>query len=202
MKRLVSALLVLAFVLAGCATPGPGSGWTVLVDGEKGLQDFNRLGNANWRAERGAIVADKAGQTSFLVTKKAYGDFELYVEFFAEPTTNSGVFLRISDPTDIRDFNSYEANIYDQRPGQDYSTGAIVNFAQVPVPSKYKAGGKWNTYEIYAKGSHVTVKLNGEVTVHMVNDKFKSGPIALQFGNRDKEPGGAIKFRKVAIRPL
>jgi hypothetical protein len=202
MKRLVSALLVLAFVLAGCATPGPGSGWTVLIDGEKGLQDFSRLGDANWRAERGAIVADKAGKTSFLVTKKAYENFELYVEFFAEPTSNSGVFIRISDPTDIRDFNSYEVNIYDQRPGQDYSTGAIVNFAQVPVPSRYKAGGKWSTYEIYAKGSQVTVKLNGEVTVHMVNDKFKSGPIALQFGNRGKEPGGAIKFRKVAIRPL
>jgi hypothetical protein len=41
-------------------------------------------------------------------------------------------------------------NIYDQRPDPSYGTGAIVNFAKVePMP---KAGGKWNTYEITAKG--------------------------------------------------
>src|SRR5690606_24851853 len=34
MKRLVAALLGLAFVLAGCATPGSGPDWTVLIDGE------------------------------------------------------------------------------------------------------------------------------------------------------------------------
>jgi hypothetical protein len=44
--------------------------------------------------------------------------------------------------------------------------------------------------------------MNGEITAHMVNDKFKSGPLTLQFGNLGKEPGGAIKWRKVSIRPL
>jgi hypothetical protein len=202
MKRLVAALLCVAFTLVGCATPGPNSGWTTLIDGEKGLDNFNRIGDANWRAERGAIVADKAKSTSHLVSKQSYGDFELYAEFFAEPTTNSGIFLRASDPNKIGANNSYEVNIFDQRPGPEYATGAIVDFAQVPVPLKYKAGGKWNTFEIYAKGNQVTVKMNGEVTAYMVNDKFKSGPITLQFGNRGKEPGGAIKWRKVAIRPL
>jgi hypothetical protein len=198
MKGFVAALLCVAFTLVGCATPGPGSGWTVLIDGEKGLDNFTRVGDANWRADGGAIVADKASRTSFIVSKKSYGDFELYAEFWADHTTNSGVFFRVSDPGKILDVNAYEANIFDQRSGQEYSTGAIVNFAQVPVPAKYKAGGKWNTYEIYAKGSQVTVKLNGEVTVHMVNDKFKSGPVALQFGAKR----GPIKWRKVAIRPL
>ena len=98
MKRLVAALLCVAFTLAGCATPGPGSGWTTLIDGEKGLDNFNRVGDANWRAEGGAIVADKAKSTSHLVSKQSYGDFELYAEVFAEPTTNSGIFIRASDP--------------------------------------------------------------------------------------------------------
>jgi hypothetical protein len=202
MKRLVAALLCVAFALAGCATPGPGSGWTVLIDGEKGLDNFNRVGDANWRAEGGAIVADKAKATSYLVSKQSYGDFEIYAEFYAEPTTNSGIFLRATDPKKIGADSSYEVNVFDQRPGPEYATGAIVNHAQVPVPQKFKAGARWNTYEIYARGSEVTVKLNGEVTAHMVNAKLKSGPFALQFGNRGKEPGGAIKWRKVAIRPL
>jgi hypothetical protein len=33
--------------------------------------------------------------------------------------------------------------------------------------------------------------------------KFAQGPFALQFGNGPKDtPGGAIKWRKVEIRPL
>lgn len=201
MKRLVAALLCAASVLVGCASPGPSSGYTVLIDGQKGLENFNRVGDVNWRAEGGAIVGDK-GKGGQLVSKESYGDFELYAEFYAEPTTNSGIFIRASDPNKIGAANAYEVNIFDQRPGQEYSTGAIVDFAQIPVPAKYKAGGKWNTMEIHAKGPHVTVTFNGEVTVHMVNDKFKSGPFSLQFGNRGKEPGGAIKWRKVAIKPL
>jgi hypothetical protein len=201
MKRLFALLLIAAFVAAGCMHRGPGSGWTTLIDGEKGLDNFNRIGDVNWRAEKGAIVGDK-GKGGHLVSKQSYGDFEMYAEFYAEPTTNSGIFLRASDPNKVGADNAYEVNIFDQRPGPEYSTGAIVNFAQVPVPPKYKAGGKWNTFEIYAKGPEIIVKMNGEVTAHMVNDKFKSGPFTLQFGNLGKEPGGAIKWRKVDIRPL
>ena len=97
---------------------------------------------------------------------------------------------------------AYEANIYDKRPGQGYRTGAIVNVAQVPVPTVYKTTGGWNTYRITAIGPELTLELNGVVTVHAKNSKFKEGPIALQFGNRGKEPGGTIKWRKVEIKEL
>ena len=66
-----------------------------------------------------------------------------------------------------------------------------------------KAGGKWNTYEIYAKGPEVTVRLNGAVTVSMRDTSFAQGPFAHQFGNGPKgAPGGAIKWRKVMVRPI
>jgi hypothetical protein len=69
-----------------------------------------------------------------------------------------------------------------------------VHFAEVnPMP---KAGGKWNTYEITAKGRQITVMLNGTKTVELRNSLFAEGPITLQHGS------GTIKFRKVAIRPL
>ena len=57
----------------------------------------------------------------------------------------------------------YEVNIFDKRPDPSYGTGAIVDVAKVdPMP---KAAGKWNTYEITAKGSHLVVVLNGQKTV-------------------------------------
>ena len=152
-SRIIMGLAVVAFAMAGCASSGPNSGWVTLIDGDKGLENFNRVGDANWRAEGSAIVADK-GKGGYLVSKSSYKDFELRVEFWADHITNSGVHFRASDPSKIADSNSYEANIFDQRPVPSYGTGAITNIAMVnPMP---KAGGKWNTYEIYAKGQEIT----------------------------------------------
>jgi len=203
MKRLyVIALGLLAAVLvAACSHHLPGRNWERLIEGDKGMENFDRLGDANWRAEGGAIVADK-GKGGHLVSKKSYKDFEIYAEFWADATTNSGIFIRASDPKKVGAANSYEVNIFDQRPGQEYSTGAIVDFARVDPKNPPKAGGKWNTFVITAKGPEVTVHLNGVTTVHMRDSKFASGPFTLQFGNRGKEPGGAIKWRKVYIQSL
>jgi hypothetical protein len=206
MKRfstVIAALLVLAFTAFGCATMSSDAGWVTLIDGDKGLENFNRIGDANWRAEGGAIVADK-GKGGHLVTKNSYKNFQIRAEFWAETGTNSGIFIRASDPSKVGAANSYEVNIYDLRPGQEYATGAIVNFGRIPVPNpaNYKAGGKWNTFLITAKDTNLIVELNGIQTVNMYDSKFASGPFTLQFGNHGKEPGGAIKWRKVQVKPL
>ena len=203
MKRysaITAGLLVIAFTVFGCGHRSPSSGWVTLIDGNTGLENWDRIGDANWRAEGGAIVADK-GKGGHLVSKKSYKDFELVAEFWADHTTNSGIFIRASDPKKITATNAYEVNIYDQRPGPEYGTGAIVNFAVVnPMP---KAGGKWNTFVITAKGPEVTVVLNGNVTVHMRDSSFANGPFTLQYGGGPKgAPGGAIKWRKVEIKEL
>ena len=158
------------------------------------------LFRSNWRAENGAIVAD-SGKGGYLVSKNSYKDFQIKAEFWADHTTNSGIFLRCSDHAKVGAVTCYEVNIYDQRPEPEYGTGAIVNVAKVgPMP---KAGGKWNTYEITAKGSQLTVVLNGVQTVDVRDSKHAEGPFALQFGNGPKDaPGGAIKWRKVEIRTL
>ena len=200
MALLLAAVAVMAVSgLSGCATQ---TGWVTLIDGDKGLENWSRIGDANWRAEGGSVVADQ-GKGGYLVSKNSYKDFVIYAEFWAETDTNSGIFLRASDPNKIGADNAYEVNIWDIRPDPTYGTGAIVDFAAVPVPIIYKVGGKWNTYEIYAKGAQMTVKLNGTVTVGVQDSKFPAGPFALQFGAGVKGvTGGPIKWRKVQIRPL
>jgi hypothetical protein len=203
MKR-VAALtvgLLVAFSFFGCSyMPWSDAGWTTLIDGSKGLENFNPTGDANWRAEDGAIVADK-GKGGNLVSKSSYKDFQIRAEFWADHTTNSGIYIRCTDPNKVSSASAYEVNIYDQRPEPEYGTGAIVNVAKVvPMP---RAGGKWNTYEITAKGPQMIVVLNGVQTVNVQDSKFPQGPIALQFGNGPKDaPGGAIKWRKVQIKSL
>jgi Domain of Unknown Function (DUF1080) len=204
MKRLsviAVGLLVIGVAVFGCAQMSDQDArWVTLVDGTAGLDNWNRVGDANWRAEDGAIVADK-GKGGFLVSKNSYKNFQIRAEFWADHTTNSGIFIRLSDPAKISSKNSYEVNIYDQRPEPAYGTGAIVDFAAVsPMP---KAGGKWNTFEITAKGSQLIVVLNGIQTVNIQNGQFAQGPFALQYGSGPKEAlGGPIKWRKVQIREL
>jgi hypothetical protein len=201
LPALAAGMIVVATVLLGCANMPGQATWITLVDGANGLENWDRVGDANWRAEDGAIVADKAKDASYLVSKGSYKDFQIRAEFWADHTTNSGIFLRLSDPTKVTAANSYEVNIYDQRPDPAYGTGAIVDVAKVvPMP---KAGGKWNTYIISAKGNRLIVELNGVQTVDVQDSKFASGPFALQFGNGPKDaPGGIIKWRKVQISPL
>jgi hypothetical protein len=202
MKRLsafVAALLVAT--IWGCAHMGGGD-WVTLIDGEKGLENFNQTGDANWHAAQGAIVADK-GKGGLLVSKKSYKNFVIYAEFYAETDTNSGIFLRASDPSKIGSATAYEVNIWDIRPEPKYGTGAIVDTASIAVPIKNKAGGHWNTYEIYANGSQLTVTLNGEVTSSANDSKHAAGPFALQYGAGVKSaPGGVIKWRKVMVKEL
>jgi hypothetical protein len=196
MKRLSAIVMALLFVGVAAlwhdASGQTGPGWINLFDG-KNLDNWNQIGNANWRLEDGLVVADKG--SGHLVSKNDYADFELRAEFWVDATANSGIFIRAIDPNKIGSASGYEVNIYDERPDQAYGTGAIPNVAKVePMP---KAGNRWNVYEIVAKGPRFTVTLNGQRTVDGAQDsKFAKGRISLQYGK------GIVKFRKVDIKPL
>ena len=197
MKGIVSfAVAMLVASLSGCAAPRSAPGWIMLVDGDKGLENFNRVGEANWTAADGAISAAEGGKDgAYLVSKSSYGDFMLRVEFWASDDANSGVLMRCQNPGKITDESCYEANIFDQRPDPTYGTGAIVKVAPVAAPMP-RAGGKWNTYEITLRGKRLVLVLNGKKTVDIQDPKFASGPFALQWVQ------GTIKFRKVVIKPI
>ena len=178
----VALFVAVALAVVGRATnhamAQADGGWTVLFDG-KNLDNWSPIGTANWRIEDGAVVADNGN--GFLVSKNSYTDFDFKTEFFIEEKTNSGVFIRCTDPNRVTGMTAYEVNIWDSRPDPSYGTGAIVEVAKVdPMP---KSAGKWNTYEIIAKGNSFTVILNGQKTVDNAHsDKFASGRIALQHG--------------------
>jgi hypothetical protein len=198
----LGATLTSLALLSACASGPANDGWVTMIDGDKGLDNWNQVGDANWRAEAGAIVADK-GKAGFLVSKQSYKDFQIRAEFWAATDTNSGIFLRASDPKNITADNAYEVNIWDIRPDPKYGTGGIVNFVAVPVPPVYLAGGRWNTYEIEARGGKLTVKFNGTVCATMEGAKLVEGPFALQFGPGVQGVlGGPIKWRKVQIKAL
>jgi hypothetical protein len=197
MLRGVVVVATISVVSAACA-PGQGPAgrvaapeppWTTLFDGTS-LAAWTTTGDANWQVSDGVVAADAGA--GFLVTREAYGDFELEVEFFVSPDANSGVFLRCANPAKPGAATCYEVNIFDQRPDPSYRTGGIVGIAKPSV--RIDAGNRWNTYHIEAHGRHFVVTLNGQTTVDVEDDKLATGPIGLQYA------AGQVKFRSVRIR--
>ena len=192
--------LFVGLMALGCTTdaaaPGKAGadGWITLFDGtERSLAaNWHPIGDANWKIIDGSVQAS-AG-SGYLVSNASFTNFQIRAEFWVDGPANSGVFIRCSDPLKVTATNAYEVNIFDARPDPSYGTGAIVYVAK--ASTVLKAGGKWNTYEITAKGPHLTVVLNGVKTAEVDDSQHASGPIALQYG------AGVVKFRKVEIRPL
>jgi hypothetical protein len=196
--RLAAVLAVVA--VAGCAqTPEDPleAGWETLLDGSRGFtENFERIGDANWRVVDGVVQADSGtkGTSSYLMTKSAYGDFMLRVEFWVSDDANSGIYMRCPDLAKITDMNCTEANVFDQRPDQTYATGAITHLS--PIRNGLKAGGKWNTFEITARGPRIVVVLNGAKTGETDKAHALRGNIGVQWA------AGVVKVRKFAIKPL
>ncbi|HPE77532.1 MAG TPA: DUF1080 domain-containing protein [Draconibacterium sp.] len=72
-----------------------------------------------------------------IVTKKAYRDFRLHVEFLIEkPGGNSGVYLQ----------NRYEIQVLDGDT-TSHGLGAVINETPSPYYA-YNGVGKWNSYDI------------------------------------------------------
>lgn len=83
-----------------------------------------------------AAAGGKYG-TADIVTKKAYRDFRLHVEFLiSKPGGNSGVYLQ----------NRYEIQVLDGDKTK-HGMGAVINETESPYEA-YNGVGKWNSYDI------------------------------------------------------
>lgn len=197
MKRIsavAAGLLVVVIALTGCASAPSGPGWVTLIDGENGLQNFTRLGEANWTASQGAIWANNktSKDAGILLSKNSYTDFEIYAEFWADDDANSGIYIRVMNQKVVNTKAAYEVQIWDKSPNM--ATASLMPPAK--ASPLFKAAGVWNTFEITAKGPRMTVRMNGAQAVDVNDTSFPGGPIALQYN------AGTIKFRKVMIKPL
>jgi hypothetical protein len=97
-----------------------------------------------------------------IVTKKAYRDFRLHIEFLCvKPGGNSGVYLQ----------NRYEIQVLDGDKGA-HGMAAVINEAAAPVDA-YNGTGKWNAYDIVFRAARfkdgkrvekamVTIYFNGK----------------------------------------
>ena len=152
-----------------------------------------------------------------IVTKEAFTDFRLHVEFLIKhPGGNSGVYLQ----------NRYEIQVLDGD-STTHGMAAVINEKAAPY-HVYRGTGTWNAYDIrfraarFKKGKLtekpiVTVYFNGEkIHENIQINKVWGGPNSGMDGGNDEgraitdRPGGIklqaegheVLYRNVWIKPL
>ena len=175
-----------------------GEGWITLLDGTN-MGTGTGSARANWRLEDGAVVADKLASkgAAHLVSKSSYKDFMLHVEFWASDDANSGIFLRCMIPARSATGPATRSTSSTSARTRHTAPAAIVNFVEVnPMP---KAGGKWNTFEITAKGRQITSWCSTARRRRMCNNGlFAEGHHAAARRGRDQVPQGG---HQAAVAP-
>lgn len=128
--------------------------------------------------------------TADIVTKKAYRDFRLHLEFFvAKPGGNSGVYLQ----------NRFEIQILD---GDKTKHGMAAVINETPSPyHAYNGAGTWNSYDIIFRAARfkdgklsekplVTMWFNGrKVHVNQIINQVWGGPNSGVDGGNDGGKG-------------
>lgn len=169
MKKLILTLCALVFCSVSAFAAD-----NVLSDEEKadGFQlIFNGQNLDGWRGDTtGYIVEDgviicKPGGNLYL--PKDYKNFIIRFDFQVPPNGNNGLGIRAEMGKDAA-YYGMEIQILDDyadcyKTLQPYQYHGSI-YGVVPVKRGFtKPAGQWNTEEVIADGSHITVKINGEV---------------------------------------
>lgn len=230
MRNTAVLLIMLVATLQGCA---PNPGWEPLFNGENldGWHIYNKGKDySGWIVQDQVLAFDPSKRTeassAYLVTDKAYTNFELSFEWMIGEQGNSGIFWGVVEDTmyeypyqtgpeiQILDDNWTE---YIEERGDINRAGSLYNLM---APSKIvsKPANEWNHYLIHIDqvNNEGFVAFNGEqVLVFPVNGpeweqlikasgfanmegfgKARTGKIALQ------DHGGLVAFKNMKIRSL
>ena len=232
------SLAPLAFADVG-VNAKPLAGAEVLIDGSRAMLDekwtywegpgFKSALPIKWKivddpVDKGTAVMtdDRAADggkygAADIVTKKAYRDFRLHIEFLImKPGGNSGVYLQ----------NRYEIQVLDGDKTK-HGLGAVINETEAPYQF-YKGLGQWNAYDIVFRAARfkdgklsekplVSMYFNGEKVHHNVaiNQVWGGPNSGLDGGNDDGKgitdtPGGLklqneghdVRYRNAWIKEL
>ena len=155
--------------------------------------------------ENGEIVGrttDKPlKKNEFLATDKSYGDFVLKAKVKIR-NGNSGIQFR-SDRKPDGVVSGPQADVADDQWGLLYEERRRQILERYPLEKAKKllSADGWNEFVITAKGSHVTIDLNGTRIIDRDDPKFdKEGIIALQI-HVWKEPM-EVRFKDIEIKDL
>ena len=159
-----------AAILAGCTTLDREAGFLPIFDG-KTLTGWKLLGGqgGGYGVKDGVIFCAKGGGGN-LLTEREYADFILRYEFKLEPGSNNGIAIRAPMEAGSLAYLGMEIQVLDDTAPQyaNLKAGQYNGSVYLIAPAKrgfLRPVGQWNEEEIYCRGRHIRVTLNGKVIV-------------------------------------
>jgi serine/threonine protein kinase len=164
--------------------PPAEAGWQSLFNG-KDLDGWEIDGHQKaWTVKDGAIATvPDIRHRGWLYTRKSFDDFELRFEFALSPRSNSGIALRGTPGEGDGNRLQLEIQVCDDAAQPPlYCTGSIIptgiDSFPPPAPPALKPLGEWNEMSIIARGSVVTIAVNGKLAQE--RDLAKIDPASLK----------------------
>lgn len=202
-------MIAVAFLLlpALVQQPAPEGGFSPLFDAAGGLEAWRRTGAATFTLADGALHGRDAGaRNSFLVSPRAYADFELRCEVRIEAGGNSGIQIR-SAVDEAGDFvrgwqveietteRRWSGGLYEER-GRGWLDPLD---GQEEARAAFRVG-EWNDYRILCVGPRVRTWVNGVPCADWEElDAPRAGVIAFQVhGGQDTQ----VSWRNVRLREV
>ena len=205
-----SSLLAAAVTESADEFPADSTGERDEPDAEGFAPIFNGKDLSGWtghtegyHADDGALACKPGGL--LLHTKAQYTDFVFRFEFQLTPAANSGIGIRYLPP--FQPMRDMEIQILDDTAAIYKDLKSVNRHGAVygAVAAKHghlKPVGQWNSQEIVARGSRITVTLNGTVILDARLDAYglhpelmrERGHIAI-LGH-----GSPMKFRKLRVK--
>jgi len=189
--------LSLGFPLAGADEFKP------IFDG-KSLAGWTARPGGTWEVKDGVIVGKSPASEpkhGILLTDKTYKDFTVRCKFRVH-AGDSGFYFRAEKVDNAVSVHGFQVEVdSSQETGGLYETGGrawVVEPKAEDIPKKNYQPGEWTELELTAKGTDVTVKINGAVTAELKNDPGrKEGHIGLQLhGGMEMD----VEFKEIEIR--
>ena len=178
------------------------------------LDGWQMAGSGRFNVIGQGLIESEGGIGLLWYTKQEFSDFQLTVQWRSiNPTDNSGVFIRfpaLGSNNPGQDWRlavdqGYEIQIDDTGFNPDtnrtgdmlHITGAIYTLASASQVAS-RPLGEWNTYLIEAKGSVITVTLNGTPVSKLTSAGGR--PLKGHIGLQNHHFGSRVQFRNVFVR--
>jgi hypothetical protein len=216
-KLSVVAMVGLTLVLGGLLRAANEEGFTPLFNG-KDLTGWvyakGSKAGKGYQVRDGGIVYCTPKDGGQLRTEKEYGDFVLRFDFRLTPNANNGIAIRAPIDGDAA-YAGMEIQVLDDS-GSEYAKlrpnqyhGSIYDVIAAKR-GHLKPVGEWNTQEITAKGSRVTIKLNGETIVDADLAEIKDEAVLKKHPGLRRAKGHVglcghgkeVEFRNMRIKEL
>lgn len=152
------------------------AGWIGLFDGET-LFGWNDLGDVQWKAEGGNIVAEN-GTGGVIFTTSEFADFEMTAKVRAAGGSTMGIVVR----------GALEGH-------------ASENGSAVITVAQEKDSDAWHDVTIKAEGNKITATVDGNA-VEGLSAANETGHIGFQFHTYHRMPKNKVEVTSVKLKPI